>query len=354
MEEKPGELEVAWGLPLVAVYCTGCGEAHLVSGDSIPPRCPLCLRETLTLQSAPLRTEPPEEVLPYEILQSKLAGLLSAWARGVPLRPDELKAEVLTRRARRYFIPLWLVDGEVRGEWRADVGFEYQAVSFQDRYVDRDGWHSQEVRELRVRWEPRAGRINRRYQNLAVPALIDHHALMKQLGGYDLGRRARYTPEAVAGAMVRVPAVEPEAAWPDAEAAFVRAAEDECRLAAGADHIRDFRLAAEYRDLNWTLLLLPAYITWYREGEQFWPVLINGQNGHISGVRRASVRKGNLLSLILGGVALFLFALGGLLALSGALVPPLVALGGLMLVLGLLVGILAPIPALSVWVFNRQ
>ncbi len=135
---------------------------------------------------------------------------------------------------------------------------------------------------------------------------------------------------------------------PSLEDAFDRAAGAECRQAAGADHIRNFTPEVEHGDLNWTQLLLPAYVTWYREGERIWPVLVNGQSGRVSGVRRASARKANVASLALGAVAAMLFVFGGLLAL---LLPPV---GGLILVVGLLLGLAAPIPAIGVWVFNRR
>jgi hypothetical protein len=153
---------------------------------------------------------------------------------------------------------------------------------------------------------------------------------------------------------VRVPSLEPEAAWPGAEIAFVRAAESECRQAAGADHIRGFTIEAGYRDLNWTLLLLPAYVTWYLEGGRAWPVLVNGQSGRVSGARRASARKANLTSLVMGGVALLLFLLGALLALPAIAAPQLAAVGGVILVLGTLLAVAAPVPAIGVWVSNRR
>ena len=102
---------------------------------------------------------------------------------------------------------------------------------------------------------------------------------------------------------MRLTTLEPENAWGGAQAAFVRAAGADCRQAAGADHVRDFRLEATYEDLNWTLLLLPAYVAWYREGDQVWPILINGQSGRVSGARRGSARKANTTSLVLGGSA---------------------------------------------------
>ena len=360
--QEATDVAAVWGVPLTAVHCAHCGEAHLVpeytlskaEGDAIPRLCPLCLQGPVTPQPAYLRDEPPEQALPYGVSERQLAGILERWTQSMWFRPADLKAPTLAQRARRYLIPLWLVDGRVEATWRADVGFDYQAVSYQDRYSDWKGWSSEEVREGRVRWEPRVGRLNRTYENVVAPALDDHRTLMGRLGDFDLSQRVAYSPEAVSGAAVRIPTLEPEAAWPGAEGAFVRAAGEECGQAAGADHIRDLTLQATYHDLNWTLLLLPAYVTWYREGERTWPVLVNGQNGRVSGVRRASARKANTTSLILGGMALVLFVIGGLMALLGAALPPVAVVGGVLLVVGLFLAVLAPIPAIGVWASNRR
>ena len=348
------DVAAVWGARLTAVHCAHCGEAHLVPEDAIPPRCPFCLQEQIAPQPAYLREEPPEQVLPYGVSEQKLRGVLDRWTRGVWFRPAGLKAELLMQRVRRYLVPLWLVDGQVTGAWRADVGFDYRAVSYQDRYSDGAGWSSQKVTETRVRWEPRVGRIRRAYENVAAPALDDHRALMARLGDFDLDTRTGYSPEAVTGAAVRIPTLEPEAAWPGAQAAFARAASEECRRAAGADHARSFALEAEYEGLNWTLLLLPAYVTWYREGERVWPVLVNGQSGRVSGARRASARKANITALVLGIVGVLLFLFGGLLALLGAVFPPATILGGVILIAGLLLALVAPLPAIGVWAFNRR
>lgn len=353
-EQEATDVAAMWGAPLMAVHCANCGEAHLVPEGEIPSRCPLCFQGPVAPQPAYLREESPEQILPYGISEQKLTAILERWSGGGWFRPADLQASTLTRRAQRYFIPLWLVDGRVEAAWRADVGFDYQVVSYQDRYREGAGWSSQEVKEMRVRWEPRVGRLDRTYENLAAPALDDHRKLMTRLGDFDLSQRADYSPKAVTNAVVRIPSLEPEAAWLGAEAAFVRAAQAECQQAAGADHIRNFTLDATYHNLNWTQLLLPAYATWYEEGGSVWPVLVNGQGGRVSGVRRASARKANVTSLVLGVVALILFVVGGLMALLGAVVPPVAALGGVTLLIGLLLAIVAPIPAISAWVSNRR
>jgi hypothetical protein len=348
------DVTAVWGVPLTAVHCDNCKEAHLVPEGEIPPRCPFCLQGPVEPQPAYLREEPPEMMVPHQLLVPKLTQALDRWARGIWFRPSDLKASTLAQRARRYFIPLWLVDGRIAAAWRADVGFDYQVVSHQDRYREGAGWRSQEVKETRVRWEPRVGRLDRTYENVSAPALDDHRALMTRLGNYNLITRAAYDPRGVTNAVVRIPSLEPDAAWPGVEAAFTRTAEGECQEAAGADHIRGFTLQATYDNLNWTLLLLPAYVTWYQEGERIWPVLVNGQSGRVSGVRRGSARKANVTSLALGGVALILFLLGGILALLGAIAPPAAVVGGLILLFGVLLAVFAPIPAIGVWVSNRR
>jgi hypothetical protein len=348
------DVAAVWGVPLLVVHCERCGEAHLVPEDAVPTRCPACLRGRVALQPAYLRDEPPEQVLPYAVRSAGLRRALERWSEGIWFRPADLQADVLSRRARRTLLPLWLVDGRVEGAWRADVGFDYQVVSSQDRYREGAGWRSQQVEETRVRWEPRVGRVERRYENVAVPALDDHRRLMARLGDFEMEEREAYSPEAVEATVVRIPSLEPEAAWPQAEPAFVRTAEVDCRRAAGADHVRDFRLEATYSDLNWTQLLLPAYVSWYEEGDQVWPVLVNGQTGRVSGVRRASARKARTAALILGGVGVLLFLLGGLLALLGGVFPPLVAVGMVVLMIGVALGLAAPAPPIIVWRINRR
>jgi hypothetical protein len=351
---EPTDVTGVWGVPLAAVHCARCGEAHLVPEDAIPSRCPYCLQGPVVPQPAYLREEPPEQVLPYGVSGQRLAGILERWTEGIPFRPDELRGGLLARRARRYLLPLWLVDSHVEGAWRADVGFDYQVVSSQEQYRDGMGWSSRQVKETRVRWEPRAGRIDRTYENVAAPALDDHRKLMRRLGKYDLSRREGYRAEAVGDGVVRVPSMEPEAAWPGAEAAIVRATEADCQQASGADHIRDFAVRAEYKDLNWTQLLLPAYVTWYQQGGEVWPVLVNGQSGRVSGVKRASTRRARNVALILAGVGAALFLIGGIIALLGMLLPPVSVIGILILVIGVLVALAAPVPAITAWAFNRR
>jgi hypothetical protein len=253
------------------------------------------------------------------------------------------------------FVPMWLVDTEAESLWQAEVGFDYEVVSHRERYVDGGGWHTQEVRENRVRWELRLGRLARHYDNTAAPALTSHQALERVLGGHDLRAAVRYEFAALADALVRVPDRAPEAAWPDAQVGVRRRAQDECREAAGADHLRDFRWSPSYSGSKWTLLLLPVYVTHYRDDEGVAQrILLNGQTGQLYGVKRGSAARAQRRALTIGAIALVIFALSLMVALLGLLLPLLLIVGVLGAVLALLIGAGALIPIGRVALFNRR
>ncbi|MBN1584226.1 MAG: hypothetical protein JXA89_26185 [Anaerolineae bacterium] len=339
------EINTTWGTSLDVFYCSHCHSAHLAADEIKLAICPVCLRATLTSQPERIRRERPELVIPFAIGRQRAEDALAAWCKGMWLRPGELNAKGLGQRLQRYFLPLWLVDGDVEAAWQAEVGYDYQAASFREQYQGGQ-WLSQEITETRTRWQVRVGTLDRHYDNIAVPALTQHEQWMSRLGGYSLRTRKPYSARIVAEGVVRIPDYEPDAAWIDAESALNRSAAVECQAASGAEHIRNWGMRAQYKGLNWTQLLVPAYVTYYREGEDVYPVWVNGQNGHIYGIKLMSMQKATVASLVIGVIALLCFLLGLVLAVIG--------IGILLVLLSLPLGLLAFGPLIWVWASNRQ
>jgi hypothetical protein len=226
-------------------------------------------------------------------------------------------------------------------------------VSHRERYHN-GRWQTQEVREGRIRWEPRVGRLERTYHNQPAPAVEEQGLLRRRLGDYDLQAAQPHRSELTAETAVRLPDRPPQDAWSDAEPGVYTAAMAECRRAAKADHIRDFHWSPAYRSRNWTLLLLPLWTTCYRDDDGAWqPVLIQGQSGHLSGRRRASLKRARRLSIPLAAVAAVFLALSLLVALAGLVWPELVPLAVAGLLAAVAAGLLAPLPLLVAWNFNR-
>ena len=359
----PGEsrgMFIEWGLNLQAVVCERCDWSYLLPAGSAPPRCPHCFQAGLSVLQAGTQdlpyARPPELVLPFSLTSAALAQAIQEFSGGIPFPPKDLEAQGLRNRLSRLYLPMWLVDAEAQAEWKAEAGFDYQVVSHQDQYNENGGgWSSRQVQEGRIRWEARLGRLERSYQNIAAPALEEDRALKAALGAFDLSAARPFQAEVLKGAFVRLPNRTPQDAWPEAQPALKGAAAEECRQAAGADHIRSFAWQPRFAGQNWTLLLLPILTTYYLDDQKKpQPVLIHGQSGKLSGVRRSSMKSAQRasLNLLVGAGLVFLLSL---LLWAGSLLMPMVFVAG---VIGMLIAIFlaagAVIPPIMSWWFNRS
>ena len=353
-------IDAAWGAKLQAAVCERCDWAFLAPTESLPQLCPHCFQAQLTRMAEGVEQlpyiHPPELLLPFTLPAERLGQAVQAFAQGIPYAPPDLAPKDLQGRLRRIYLPMWLVDAQVKAIWQAEAGFDYEVVSHQDHFDDhRGGWSSNEVKEGRVRWEPRLGRLSRSYTNISAPALDEHASLRRAVGDFEAASAQPFQAEALSAAFVRLPNRPPKDAWSDATLAFQAAAAEECRQAASADHMRQFSWQPDYQNPNWTLQLLPLYATYYKDDEgKPQPVLVHGQSGRINGVRRASMARGRQAALMLLGVAVVIFLISLVVSLVSIALPPLLVLGVIGMVAALLVGLGAIYPVSAAWWFNRQ
>ncbi|MBN1218296.1 MAG: DUF308 domain-containing protein [Anaerolineae bacterium] len=354
----------AWPTNLVSAICEHCDWRYLLPSDSLPAhqlaRCPHCFQATLVTLDQPGENlpypQPPELILPFTLSVDQLAANIQQFAGRIWFAPRDLTPQNLRERLQRVYLPMWLVDSEVQATWQAEVGFNYQVVSHQDRFDEnRGGWVSQEITETRIRWEPRLGRLTRTYHNIAAPALEEHHQLQQKLGPANLEAAQAYQSESITNAFIRLPNRLQTDAWPDAIPPLQATAAEECRQASRADHLRQFRWKAEYSNLNWTLLLLPIYTTYYLDDNQNpQPILLHGQSGRLSGPRRASMKRAQQTALIIVSVATVVFVISLILGAVALVRPPVLAVAIIALVVALIIGLLAIAPIVIAWQFNRS
>jgi DNA-directed RNA polymerase subunit RPC12/RpoP len=356
------DLQETWGAALVPLLCPHCDRRFLMPDRSGDARCPHCFEEVLVKieeEDVPyLDVALPERVVPFEVGQDAVTSAVEDFAGAIPFAPEDLEPVKLHSRIQRLYLPHWLVDRELAALWEAEVGFDYEVVSHQERYADGRGWQTREVTEDRIRWEPRVGRLRRRYENVPVSALKDT-GILQRLEGYAFARARTYAPDDVRDGggtvAIRLPDRSPEDAWPDAVPRFRSRAATECQRASQAEHIRGFRWSVNYGTPTWTLLLLPVLTAYYLDDDdQVHTVWINGQSGRIHGRRRASMKRAWRRAGIIAAVAAVVFVLSLILGGVGLMVPPLLALAAVGGVLALVVAMGAMIPVIRAWSFNRQ
>jgi hypothetical protein len=298
--------------------------------------------------------------LPFNIPQTVLSEKMTQFAKNVPFAPEDLKIQNIFTRLRMVYLPMWLVDSQVTASWQAECGFYYQAKSHQEKY-NGGRWHTQEVIETRTRWEPRLGRLARTYQNISAPALEEHRPLMAALGKFNFDQAKIISTNELLNydhplaPLIRIPSRDKDDAWPDTLPRFQEKASEESRQACTADQIRDFQWYPEFSNQNWSLFLLPMWTSYYLDDENKpQSIIVNGQNGLVSGSRRASMKKAKKISLVILIAALIILALTIGLGLLSLAMEELMVLAAIGLVISILVGLAAIYPIATVWNVNRR
>lgn len=346
-----------WGEGLALSYCQLCDGNFIVPLNLEIDQCPYCGQAVLTYADetadTPVYAYAPEQLLPFSapaerVQQNMVQFVKKSWFAPADLTPQKLKV-----RLQPLYLPFWLVDATATAQWQAEVGFNYDIVSHHEKYGG-DSWQSEKIKETKVRWEPRVGSLQRRYDNRPAPALEEHGQWRQVLGGFLTESAQPYQAEAISGVLVRLPNRAPDDAWSDAEASLKTAAMAECQQAAGADHIRQFRWSAAYAGQNWTQLLAPVYTTYYRDDEgKVCLVYLHGQTGELAGQRRASLKKARRYSIVIGAGAAFLFTLSLILAVIGFFESSLLPWAGLGFMAAVGLGITAVLPLLFAFSINK-
>lgn len=346
--------ESVWGVSLKVAGCLKCGQAFLVDESRLGQYCPHCAQGILQTQPARLRAEPPELLIPFRKNRQEISAILQKFIRPVRLRCPDFTFENLIQRVTPVYWPMWLVDADINGDWRAEVGYDYQVKSSQESYR-AGGWQSRDILETRVRWEPRLGYLERHFDNVVSPALTAHSSLVRNLGSYRREEAVPYQAEQTANAVLQIPDSLPENSWPQAQTRLENHAAQDCQQAAGGQHIRNFQVNPTYSSLNWTQLLQPMYVSYYTDDEgQPHLVWINGQSGSIAGKRLASQKAGWKWAAILAGVALILFLLGLGSFAASPILPPLILAGVFFMILAFCNAVAAIFPVVWPWQWNRQ
>lgn len=334
--------------------CTQCHRVFLVQEAMVNRTCPLCRSGVLDAQPARMRPAAPELMLPFKLGRKSLSRIYEQFVSGVWIKPEDFRPETLLSRTVPVFWPLWLVDSDVGGHWQMEAGFDYQVESYKESYSGGQ-WQSRKQLEPRVRWETRLGLIDTHVENVSVPALEEHDNRQAMTGRYQRDQAQPFNPDQLGKAVLEVPDLPPEDAWPLATPQIEREAAQICKQAADAQHIRNFHLKADYKNLNWTEFFLPMYTSFYTDDEgQPQIVVINGESGEIRGPRMASRKRG----LRIAGIMAVIAAVFLVLALFGALItlvmPPIGLIAMLFGVIGLGLGIAAIIPAVWPGQWNRK
>ncbi|MEO0468412.1 MAG: hypothetical protein AAF206_02235 [Bacteroidota bacterium] len=294
-----------WGAPMQLGGCSNCQRVFL-SPRTLPEQCPWCHAPAVTAMDAiedhPVEVFPPEAWLSHRVDASNIRAGMERFFADVPFAPTDLNYDNQLQRLEKLYVPMWWVDAKVDAMWQAEVGHHYEVKSHKEAYGVA-GWHTTELREKRIAWEWRGGKVEKSFDNTPTPALTDYNRMLGHLGDFATEGSRPYEASCLDNAYAVLPDHSVGDAWEEAKYRLDQIARENCLAATEGVQIREFRWSPEFQHQNWTQLLMPVLTTYYLDDEgKRQPIYIHGQTAVVHGNRRASekkaVRRSNVLLLI--------------------------------------------------------
>ncbi len=288
--------------------CTNCGARVEFDARTHAAECPFCATPVVT-DTGTHRHIKPRGLLPFALDERAAREAMTAWLGRLWFAPGGLQD--YARKGRRMagiYVPYWTFDADTKSSYRGERGTVY----YVSRTVTRNG-KTQTVREQRIRWSPKSGRVARFFDDVLVLA---SKSLPKRytdnLQPWDLAALEPYRPEYLAGFRAEGYTVELNQGYHEARAHMDRVIERDVRFDIGGDRQRIHDIDTTIRDVTFKHILLPVWLAAYKYRGKTYRFVVNGRSGRVQGERPWSAWKiaiAVVLGLIVAGAAGYVIAI---------------------------------------------
>ncbi|MFH2102176.1 MAG: hypothetical protein ABIJ39_02310 [Chloroflexota bacterium] len=259
--------------------CQGCGAEFILPPEKLSVTCAYCLSPHVVSLDDRRDLLPPNGILPHAFDRRRAADYLVDWVEGHGFTPED-KVEA----PRGLYLPVWTFD----------IGGQ---IDYRGQVVEEEAYTGRRTRSVRRVEDGYPVHLN----DLPVPAVRKLATQVEALlPGFDLAAAKPYRPGYLADWSADVYDLPLAAAALEARSrAYARL---KPQVAADLGHVSDLTLSsAGMAIVSFKLVLLPFWMTFYTYAGNHYRVLINGQNGGVTGERpRELVRskRGRLAGLL--------------------------------------------------------
>ncbi len=246
-------------------HCEGCGAEFLLEADDISETCAYCASPHVINHGKTRDLLDPDAIIPHTFDQRRATQFLVEWVLENNFTPH---GKVLPPRG--LYIPVWTFD--VGGA--ISYSGEHQA---EEQQQDGFGFKTKRV------YVTERGDITIFVDDLIVPAAKKYERFLHSvIENYDLAKTKPYKPRYLSNWSAETYEIELSKAALEARSRAYKS--EKKKLKRNLYNLRNIHSSsANMAITSYKLLLLPVWITSYPYGDDDYLVLINGQNGAVTG-----------------------------------------------------------------------
>jgi predicted RNA-binding Zn-ribbon protein involved in translation (DUF1610 family) len=278
--------------------CRGCGAT--TETDRLAGACPFC-GGVLIAVDQPAGLIAPEAVVPFGVERRAAADAFVTWVRSRRFAPSSLKRVGATESITGTYVPHWTYDAHTETDYTGARGEHYWMTETYTVSDGKGGTRTETRQVQHTRWYPAAGHVRRDFDDvLTLASTKIAPKLVDDAGPWPLENTVPFTPEYLAGYTALRYDVDPDAGLATAKGRMEDVVRDDCRRDMGGDEQRVDRLAVQYSQVLFKLMLLPLWIATYVYAGRTFQVLVNANTGEVLGERPYSKLK--IALAVLGGL----------------------------------------------------
>lgn len=300
-----------WGVPVQTVNCQSCGGKMVVTAMEGASSCAFCASQhVIALDDRPgIR---PDSIIPFKIDETKAKEHVSEWIQKRYLAPFSFKSEYASGQLIGVYQPYWSFDAQVNAGYTGQVANSYMDTEI-DTVTNDERTETKKRKVKKLRWRFVTGTLDKKFKNVMFSDTMQLDIkIIEKLEPYKLNELINFSPKYLAGYAAGCCKSGLAAAWKRAQDYMGKTVRHEVRdiVRRGADALGTVNTCAEYNEISYKQLLLPAWIGTYRYKKKNYHIYINGQTGVMFGESPKSVLKIGIIAFaVLAVIAAVIFLL---------------------------------------------
>ncbi len=272
------------------IECSSCGATIELGNEKASGSCPYCGSNIVVTEKIMSILEP-DGLKPFLIEKKEIEKIFSKWIRGRWFAPNALKNLYQTGKVMGIYLPYWSFDNSTFCDYTAEGGID------RIEEYEMDGkTYTKTVTD----WYYVTGHFKNNFKDVVVTGSKSLETyLLKNLNGFNVRNTIKFNSGYLAGYSSEVFKIPMREGYQDAKRIMINTLENMVRndVLRRYDQVRNIHMNIDWFDEYYRLLMLPVYSTSYLYNKETYQVIINGENGAISGEYPKSAVKITLVIL---------------------------------------------------------
>lgn len=266
------------------VECSSCGATLELSSEKTSSKCPYC-SSNIVMADKLISILEPDGLKPFLIDKKEVENIFSNWIKKRWFAPNALKTLYQKGKIMGIYLPYWSFDNDADCDYTAEGGID-RTITYEE-----DGKTKTRVE---TDWYFVRGNVRNKFQDVIVNATKSlKRNLLRNLEGFYVRDTLKFDSGYIAGYNSEIFRISMPEGYGEAKEVMIGELRNlvSQKVLRSYDRVRDIEMNIKWYNEYYRLLMLPVYSTSYSYDKKVYQVVINGENGKITGEYPKSVIK---------------------------------------------------------------